>query len=357
MMLATLRRRALPLTRAGRHAPLRPAMRAQRFQAPAREFSVLTDLFARLRSWWQPPTSLPAPTEPSKRVVLSTGRRNAKTVCLVDGNNLQYFVFDPTCPMMHNDAYVGATVRFLQRLRHLVLTQQPDGIVVFFDTSKVTDRKKENPAYKSERKPMEPRLRPQFKLTTAALRALNLPIARVPGVEADDLIASYAKACVDQGYNAVIVSNDNDFLQLVQSSTVTVLKPSRNQVLREKDVRAMLHGGKPFLQPDIRALCGDRWGKTPGLPGGLNRRQAVDLLEASGGLLPLLDNLENVDDETLRQRLASADELLRTSYRNTKLENDLVLPIALSDLHVATNFDVLEPLLGKDAVRVVNSSL
>ncbi|OQR90855.1 hypothetical protein ACHHYP_05180 [Achlya hypogyna] len=338
-----------------------PACRAATLQH--REMSVLRDLMACVRSWFKRDAALTVAKPPApasvRRVVLSTQRTGTKTCYLVDGNNLLYMVYDPTCSLTYNTMHVGATVRFLQRIRDMILVQRPDRLLVCFDTRQVTKRKKENPSYKADRASMQPQLRPQFKLTTDALQVLNLPIACVPGVEADDLIASYSKACVADGYDVVIVSNDNDFLQLVDSTTVTVLKPSRNRLMRERDVRAMLHGGKPFLQPDIRALCGDRWGKTPGLPGGLSRREAVDLLEEHGGLLQLLNNLDKVEDETMHRRLTESAEMLRMSYRMTKLDDHLDLPIPLDDLvnHGAFNSDVLDPIIGTPAAAVVKAAL
>jgi DNA polymerase-1 len=125
-----------------------------------------------------------------------------------------------------------------------------------------------------------------------------MSVLSVPGVEADDLIASYTNACITEGYDVVIASNDNDFLQLVRkvegsraaesssmwtkapSRNVEVFKPFSRRMLRERDVRALLHGVHPELQPDIRALCGDKYRtKSPGLTGGINRRHAAQLLE------------------------------------------------------------------------------
>ena len=122
------------------------------------------------------------------------------------------------------------------------------------------------------------------------------------GAEADDYIASYTKTLTASYFNVVILSNDGDMHQLVQSPVyqpavethVVVYKPTRGIYVSEKQVRRYLHGAAPSLHPDVRALCGDHWGKAPGVPGGMAVPTASALLAEHGSLPKLLRNLHKV---------------------------------------------------------------
>ncbi len=91
----------------------------------------------------------------------------------------------------------------------------------------------------------------------------------------------------------IIVTNDSDMFQLV-TPNIIIYKPLKHQSVREKTVRRFLAGAPPALQPDIRALCGDHWGKTPGIPGGMTIQDAVALLNEHGPLPLLLRRLNKV---------------------------------------------------------------
>ncbi|RHZ08106.1 hypothetical protein DYB31_001458 [Aphanomyces astaci] len=211
---------------------------------------------------------------------------------------------------------------------------KPHRVCVFFDTPVITQRKKEDPTYKVKRERMGDALRRQFPLTGSVLKSLAVPVVQVPGVEADDMIASYTKASLESGFNVIVVSNDSDFFQLVQSNaspTVSLYKFRTRWLMGQDEVLQLIGGTSPRLHPDLRALRGDQWGKTPGLPGGISKELAVELLETAGGLLPLLESLDNVQDEALRNRLHASTDMLKRSYRASKLDDSLALPIPLQD--------------------------
>ncbi|OQS02231.1 hypothetical protein THRCLA_05375, partial [Thraustotheca clavata] len=178
------------------------------------------------------------------------------------------------------------------------------------------------------------------------LRALGLKVIQKNGIEADDFIASYTKKCTNDGYDVVIISNDSDMHQLVQSPTirkdvkghVVVYKPTRGVFVAEKQVRKYLQGGSPAFHSEIRALCGDHWGKASGIPGGLPVKSALALLNEYGSLPRLLRNLKQLQDQALGQRLMNAISSVELSYRMSKLKDNLPLPVAPSA------FDILLPL-------------
>ncbi|RQM23538.1 hypothetical protein B5M09_000848 [Aphanomyces astaci] len=178
--------------------------------------------------------------------------------------------------MTRNDQAIGAAVRFVQRVREIVHAKQANRLAIMFDTPQTSQRQLANDMYKPvhRKRTMAQHLRSQFPIAIDTLKALGVAVIQVPTVEADDLIASYAKACVADGFDVVIVTNDTDMYQLVQTSSlsdkvhhsVTVYRPMARQSIREARVKKLLCGGRPAQQPEIRALCGDLRGKTPGIP-------------------------------------------------------------------------------------------
>ncbi|KAF0685061.1 Aste57867_22989 [Aphanomyces stellatus] len=294
-------------------------------------------------------------------------RKKRDKALLFDGNNLLYDVYDPRDQLSWNDAPVGSAVRFVQRVREIVHAKQAARLAIFFDTPMQTQRQVGNTNYKpSHRKRVMPNaLRAQFPTTIQVLKELGLPVIQVPGVEADDLIASYSKASVTDGYDVMIVTNDTDLYQLVQSTSrhdeveqnVSVYRPMRRQSIREAHVTRFLGGAHPRQQPEIRALCGDARGKTPGIPGGMTIQEAVGLLESHGGLVRLLRNLNEVNDKQLSQRLQRAISMLEQSYRASKLNENVALPLPTSTLSITQPVEysraVLDRHFGPDGTAIV----
>ncbi|RHY40514.1 hypothetical protein DYB30_010065 [Aphanomyces astaci] len=270
--------------------------------------------------------------------------------------------------MTRNDQAIGAAVRFVQRVREIVHAKQANRLAIMFDTPQTSQRQLANDMYKPahRKRTMAQHLRSQFPITIDTLKALGIAVIQVPTVEADDLIASYAKACVADGFDVVIVTNDTDMYQLVQTSlsdkdkvhhSVTVYRPMARQSIREARVKKLLCGGRPAQQPEIRALCGDQRGKTPGIPGGMDIREAISLLNKHGGLVRLLRTLDDVDDKALAQRLKNSISMLELSYKESKLNDAVPLPVAPARLAIAQplvfNRQVLERVFGADGTAVV----
>ena len=86
------------------------------------------------------------------------------------------------------------------------------------------------PAYKSTRQKLDEELQADFdracERIDQLLQALGVPLVEVPGYEADDVIGTLATRAAASGMQAVIVSGDKDFYQLIGPSIV-LLNPGR----------------------------------------------------------------------------------------------------------------------------------
>src|SRR5690606_24281388 len=142
-------------------------------------------------------------------------------------------------------------------------------------TARVSFRNDIYADYKAQRPEPPPELVPQFALIREATRALNLPCIELAGYEADDLIATYARAAAARGAHVTIVSSDKDLMQLV-GGTISMWDPIRNRRIGEAEVREKFGVG-PDKVVDVQALAGDATDNVPGVPG-IGVKTAAELI-------------------------------------------------------------------------------
>ena len=128
---------------------------------------------------------------------------------LIDGSAYIFRAFHALPPMNRKDGTpVNAVYGFTNMVMKLVDDLRPDHAIVVFDHARENFRNDIFPEYKANRGETPEELIPQFPLIRDATRALNLPMAEVPGFEADDLIAAYARVGLADGMTVVIVSSE-----------------------------------------------------------------------------------------------------------------------------------------------------
>ncbi|KAF1777872.1 hypothetical protein JG687_00012012 [Phytophthora cactorum] len=269
-----------------------------------------------------------------------------KKSLLVDGNNALYHFYDPLSSVEHNGVKTGAVDGLLRLLRRMDKTHEPEHISVVFDSrQRPTTRRIIQPAYKTDRAPTPRSLVPQFAYAKEILSEANVNCIERPGMEADDIIASYSTQYTAAGFDVLLISNDNDFLQLVHdgvnveadsesadsSSVVEIYQPSKRRYIRERNLRGRF-GLHPKLLPDFHALCGHQWKRLPRVDN-LTDEVAVQLLTQYGGLYPLLRQLDALDDPVLCKTLKQCITSVESSYRMVKLIDTVDLPVAIKELH------------------------
>ncbi|KAH7484122.1 hypothetical protein PRIC1_003427 [Phytophthora ramorum] len=260
-----------------------------------------------------------------------------KKSLLVDGNNALYHFFDPLSTVEHDGLKTGAVDGLLRLLRRMDKTHEPEHISVVFDSrQRPTTRRIMQPTYKRDRAPTPRSLAPQFAYAKEALAAANVNCIERPGLEADDVIASYSTQCTAAGLDVLLISNDNDFLQLVHDADVSpavveLYQPSKRRYIRERNLRGRF-GLHPRLLPDFHALCGHHWKKLPRVAN-VTDEVAVQLLTQYGGLYPLLRQLDSLDDPALTKTLKQYITSIESSYRMVKLVDTVELPVSIEELH------------------------
>jgi DNA polymerase-1 len=204
-----------------------------------------------------------------------------------------------------------------------------DRLAVIFDASERTFRNQLYADYKAHRPEAPPELAPQFPLIREAVRAFNVPCIELDGYEADDLIASYAKAAVAGGDDVTIVSSDKDLMQLV-TDRVLMLDPIKNRRIGAAEVQERFGVG-PDKVIYVQALCGDPTDNVPGVRG-VGVKTAAELINQYGDLDGLYARLDDIKQPKRRETLKENEKNARLSLELVTLKADIALPMPIDAL-------------------------
>ena len=233
-----------------------------------------------------------------------------KTLVLVDGSSYLYRAFhampdlravpgDPTSPAT---GAIRGMINMMQALRKEVTA---DYAVCVFDASGPTFRDALYTEYKATRSPMPDDLRSQIEPIHQVVDLLGWKVVAVPGVEADDVIATLANAAAAQGMEVIVSSGDKDLSQLVNEH-ITIIDTMSG---KRRDVAGVTaeFGVPPALMVDYQALVGDTVDNVPGVTK-VGPKTAAKWLEEYGSLDNLIANadaIKGVAGSNLREAIAS----------------------------------------------------
>ena len=207
---------------------------------------------------------------------------------LIDGSSYLYRAFHALPPFTTSrgeptGAVLGVTNMLLKFLREYPAKHT----VVVFDAPGKTFRDELFAEYKSHRPPMPDELRSQITPLLEIVRAMGLPLLRIEGVEADDVIGTLAMQAVARGEQVLISTGDKDMCQLVSDQVRLINTMSGSQydraAVKEKfDVW-------PEQIIDYLALVGDTADNIPGIPK-VGPKTAAKWLNAYGNIDTLVAN-------------------------------------------------------------------
>ena len=255
----------------------------------------------------------------------------ASMLILIDGSHALMRAFH-ALPLLTTSAgeHTGAIFGVINMLRKITAEHQPEYAAVVFDTPVPTFRDVLYPAYKAQRPEFPVELRGQIQPLHAVIQALGLAVVKIPGVEADDVIATLATRAAATGIPAQIVSGDKDFAQLVDKN-ITLRDTMKNLVLDRDGVIAKF-GVAPEQMVDYLTLIGDAVDNIPGVPG-VGPKTAVNWLCEYGSLDKLLERAATIKGKVGANLRANLTQIALTRQLIT-LQRDLDLPITLENLRV-----------------------
>jgi len=261
---------------------------------------------------------------------------------LVDGHYYVYRSFFAIRNLTNSRGEpTNAIYGFIKTLRRMVRDLQPDLGAVLWDMGLPERRTQLQPEYKQQRAEMPDLMRPQLDIIQRQITPLlGFQSLGLPGTEADDLIAAYAKEASKNDIEVVIATNDKDLFQLV-ADRVKIYSTNKTDLTSPGDAFALLDApavqarwGVPARQiGEILCLTGDASDNIPGVRG-LGPKTAVSLLLEHGGLDGLLQNLDTVKNERHRESLRASLDLIAQNREMVRLDTGLPLPMPLDGLKI-----------------------
>ena len=243
----------------------------------------------------------PIPVSASPHLPLSPSSLAGQTVWVVDSHSLIHQVFHALPEMTSPKGEpVGAVFGFARDLFYLLEEKKPDYLFCAFDLPGKTFRHAMYDQYKIQRAEMPDDLIPQIPAIRRLIAALGIPALSCESFEADDVLATVARATDELGGQCFLVSGDKDCRQLI-TDRVKVFNIRKNETFD----RAMLQaewGVSPEQVVDFQALVGDSVDNVPGVPL-IGPKFARQLLEQFGTLEAVLDHAAEVPGAKRKENL------------------------------------------------------
>ena len=256
---------------------------------------------------------------------------------LVDGSAYIFRAYHRLPPLTNPQgtpvgAVYGYTTMLWKLAEDLHKADGPTHLAVVLDKAGTSFRNEMYDQYKANRPPAPEDLVPQFPLIRDATRAFSLPMIEEDNVEADDMIASYARAAAEQGFDVTIVSSDKDLMQLIgqhpNGARIDMLDTMKNQRIDMPEV-AEKFGVTPEMVGDVLALMGDSVDNVPGIRG-IGPKTATKLIQEHGDLERVLAAAPAMKAGKLRESLIEQADMARLSRRLVALKEDCPLPLPLA---------------------------
>jgi DNA polymerase-1 len=269
-------------------------------------------------------------------------------VFLVDGYALIYRAFFAMIgrPLRtargENTSAVWGVANFLHRM----FTQHRPDYVAWVHDAGTSFREDVFPDYKATREKLDEELQEDFDRSVERIEelldAFRVPLVAVEGYEADDVIGTLAERTVAAGMQAVIVSGDKDFYQLIGPG-VALLNPGRRgpAAVEEQWVdlsnAAERLGVPPEQVVDFLALVGDSSDNVPGVRG-VGEKTARLLLEQYGDLDTILAHASDISGKRAREALTAEADNARLSRELVTIRRDVPVDVRIEEL-VAGEWD------------------
>ena len=272
-----------------------------------------------------------------------------KRLFLVDAMGYVFRAFFAPMDRLQTSAGVPTKVPYLfaTMMRRLLekKDRRPDYLAVVFDHSAPTFRDKLFAEYKAQRPPMPDDLSIQIPFVRRYCAAMHLPILEYPGYEADDVIGTLARLATRDGNSkdleVFIVTSDKDLRQLV-TKDVTILDPTKNDLLIDEKKVEELMGVPPSKVADVMALMGDSIDNIPGArnpndkpaPGerrkaGIGDVGARQLIQQFGSVEEALKRAGEVKRAGYREALQNCAEFVLLSKQLATIPTDAPVPLDL----------------------------
>ncbi len=258
-------------------------------------------------------------------------KSDEKILVLLDGNALIHRAYHALPPLTNKAGQtVGAVYGVAMTLLSVLEKFHPEYIAASFDLAAPTFRHEKFAEYKATRVKAPDDLYAQIPIVKDLMRAFNIPIYEQEGFEADDCVGTLARQASGQGIPTVIVTGDNDALQLVNPlvKVFALRKGVKDIVLYDETAVQQKYGFPPSAIPDYKGLAGDSSDNIPGVSG-IGAKTATDLLVEFSSLEKVYESLDAVK-ESIRKKLVADREMAFFSKELGTIDTDA--PVAFDSV-------------------------
>ena len=244
---------------------------------------------------------------------------------LIDGNSLLFRAYYGVHSRLTraDGTPTGAVYGFVNMILPVLATTNPnDSFVCVFDASRISFRQSIYPEYKANRDETPADLITQSFMVRECMSAIGMPVLCIPGVEADDVIATLSRQFCDMHDKTRIITSDKDLMQLV-SHCVFLYDGMKQTEIHDQQVFEKF-GVKPSQVIDAQSLIGDTADNVPGVHG-IGPKKAAELLTQFGTLDGIYEHIDEIKNERIRNMLIDGRDNAYLSKKLVTLKDDVDL--------------------------------
>ncbi len=217
---------------------------------------------------------------------------------------------------------------FLTQIVKIVETGPLDYLAVATDLPDPTFRHQQFTAYKATREKMPDDLVEQLPYLSRLINSLDLPYLSMSGYEADDIIGTLMRLCLEKDIEGVMVTGDKDYMQLITEQTVMLNQ--KNEIVNVEKVDKRF-GCAPHQVIEVLGLMGDTSDNIPGVKG-VGEKTAVKLIQHFGSIDNLYENLDLIPGNKLKEKLIAGKEDAFLSRKLVTIDCHVPLEIEFDSL-------------------------
>jgi len=248
-----------------------------------------------------------------------------------------YYALKDVLTVRRTGEPVAAVFGYANSLLTVFDELKPTHVIAAWDASSETFRKDMDERYKAQREPTPDDLIPQFDRVRQLLEAFHIPLVERPGYEADDILGTFAKQASERGIETIIVTLDNDIVQLVDDHVrVYMYRPyQRDYVMYDEQAVRDRWSFEPRQMIDYKSLVGDTSDNIPGVKG-IGDKGAQNLIAEWGSLENMIEHLDEIKPPRAQKALAAGIDEAKLSKELATIVRDvpdLELTLEGAELH------------------------
>lgn len=230
-----------------------------------------------------------------------------------------HFVFLKSPRITASGLNTSALLGLVHGLMGILKKEQPTHAVLAMDPGGPTFRHEAYPPYKAQREKMPEDLAAAIPYAFELAEAMKIPVVRLDGYEADDVMGTLAVKAAAEGFDVYMATPDKDAAQLVRPG-VKLYRPAHAGdaavVYDEKGVCEHWGLTEPKQMIDYLALAGDTADNIPGVKG-VGEKTAASLLKDFGSVEGILENIALIKGKTAEKMQNGAEDAKMSKFLTT----------------------------------------